>query len=94
MIPLTLHQNKIASPTTYTPSKLSQFFQHAEERLGVFNATMYENQLQWEDYGPDILHLFDNNKLTALGTSLGGASWLKAGNSSWRHGPDAKFCYG
>ncbi|KAF8218658.1 hypothetical protein L208DRAFT_1383235 [Tricholoma matsutake] len=28
MIPLTLSQNQIASPTTYTPLKLSQFLQH------------------------------------------------------------------
>ncbi|KAF8224492.1 hypothetical protein L208DRAFT_1310981 [Tricholoma matsutake] len=90
MIPLTLSQNQIASPTTYTPLKLSRFLQHAEEKLGVFNATMYENQLQQEGYGPDILHLLDNDKLTALGISSGNAIQLKAGSSAWWHSSDAK----
>jgi hypothetical protein len=78
------------SPAKHTPSKLSQFLKHAEEKLGVCNATFYEGQLQREGFGPDILHRLGDEKLTALGLSLGDAMQLKEGSSAWWHGPDAK----
>ncbi|KAK6993088.1 hypothetical protein R3P38DRAFT_3288503 [Favolaschia claudopus] len=71
--------NVVNSPPVPTPSKLSRYLEHAETKLGVSNARMFETDLRENGYGPDILHLVDNKDLEGLGISKGNVIRLKAG---------------
>ncbi|KAK6995603.1 hypothetical protein R3P38DRAFT_2567142 [Favolaschia claudopus] len=80
----------VNSPPVPTPSKLSRYLEHAETKLGVSNARMFETGLSENGYGPDILHLVDNKDLEGLGISKGNIIRLKAGAQNWWNSPDAK----
>ena len=78
------------SPPSNTPSKLRRYLHYAEEHLGVRNATTYEDSLDREGYGPDILSLVEDKALIECGLTPGDAICLKRGANEWWNGPDAK----
>ncbi|KAK6978300.1 hypothetical protein R3P38DRAFT_2442459, partial [Favolaschia claudopus] len=80
----------VNSPPVPTPSKLSRYLEHAETKLGVSDARMFETGLRENGYGPDILHLVDNKDLEGLGISKGNIIRLKAGAQNWWNSSDAK----
>ncbi|KAJ7924546.1 hypothetical protein B0H13DRAFT_1578339, partial [Mycena leptocephala] len=80
----------LQSPPLLTPSKLQHFLEHAQQKLGVKDALQYENALEAEGYGPDILHLVDDSDLIKAGLRAGDVIRLKAGAQKWWTGPNAK----
>ena len=70
-------------PTQHTPSKLLQFLEYAELHLNVKNACLHEESLQMLGFGPDILHLVNNNALTNIGLILGDVIRLKQNSQQW-----------
>jgi hypothetical protein len=54
-------------PTQHTPSKLLRFLEYAKLHLNIKNACLHEESLQMLGFGPNILHLVDNNALTNIG---------------------------
>jgi len=80
----------IISPPKNTPSKLRRFLEHAEDRLGVRDAHIYEGVLENRGYGPDILHLVSDTDLEACGFNRGDVLRLKRGAADWWNGPEAK----
>ncbi len=78
------------SPTKNTPSKLYRFLVHAQESLGVSNATGYEVELASKGYGPDILSLVNEKDLVGCGITPGDAIRLKCGTSKWWMSPEVK----
>ena len=83
-------ETPILTPAKPTPSKLRRFLQHAEQNLGIPNASIYEPVLQNKAFGPDILHLVADSALTELGILPGDAIRLKAGSVTWWNSSDAK----
>ncbi|RDB20288.1 hypothetical protein Hypma_012690 [Hypsizygus marmoreus] len=77
-----ISDSPLCSPRN-TPTKLSRFLQHAEENLGVRNATSYEGSFRNKGYGPDILHLVDNTALSAMGLAEGDVIRLKQSAPRW-----------
>jgi len=78
------------SPLIFSPSKITHYLKHAEQNLGVRNASMYKRDLHDNSYGPDILHLVETQALVKLGIPAGDAVRLKNGAQAWWSGPDAK----
>jgi hypothetical protein len=79
-----------ASPPTNTPSKLQRYLEYAEKHLGVNEATLYENRLAQESFGPDIFPLISEQLLVNCGLTMGDAVRLKRGASTWWTSPEAK----
>ncbi|KAF8159097.1 hypothetical protein K438DRAFT_1942479 [Mycena galopus ATCC 62051] len=78
------------SPVLPTPTKLPRFLEHAEKTLGVSDARSFESVMRRNGYGPDIMHLVDNEALEDIGMSKGDVLRIKGGASKWWNGPDAK----
>ncbi|KAJ6469311.1 hypothetical protein C8R45DRAFT_837281, partial [Mycena sanguinolenta] len=78
------------SPTRPTPSKLPRFLEHATSKLGVPSALSFESPMRNNGFGPDILHMVEDQELTALGMKKGDVIRLKAGAQEWWNGPEAK----
>src|SRR5258708_17277630 len=70
-------------PTQHTPSKLLRFLEYAELHLNVKNACLHEESLQMLGFGPDILHLVNNDALTNIGLTLGDIICLKQNSQQW-----------
>ncbi len=70
-------------PTQHTPSKLLRFLEYAELHLNVKNACLHEESLQMLGFGPDILHLVNNDALTNIGLTLGDVICLKQNSQQW-----------
>ncbi|KIJ57767.1 hypothetical protein HYDPIDRAFT_34805 [Hydnomerulius pinastri MD-312] len=79
-----------SSPPIPTPTTLGRFLCHAEDKLGVVNATSYEWALQSEGIGPDILSDVDDQTLRGKGLKQGDIICLKKGSFTWWSGPNAK----
>ncbi|KAJ7939579.1 hypothetical protein B0H13DRAFT_1850362 [Mycena leptocephala] len=86
--PKATHINE--SPAVPSPTKLPRFLEHAEKNLGVSNARSFEPLMRQNGYGPDIMHLLDNQALLDCGMNMGDALRMKAGSVDWWKGPDAK----
>jgi hypothetical protein len=82
--------NAIASPTFPSPTKLPRFLEHAEKNLGIPTARTFEASMRENGYGPDIMHLLEDQALVDCGLTKGDALRIKAGAVSWWNGPDAK----
>lgn len=81
---------KSSSPPLLSPSQLLQFLKYTEKDLGVSDATMYEQKLQVQHIGPDILGDIDDKILLGIGIPTGDIIHLKMGCTVWWNGPDAK----
>ncbi|KAE9386735.1 hypothetical protein BT96DRAFT_762564, partial [Gymnopus androsaceus JB14] len=79
-----------SSPVKNTPTKLRRFLEHAENNLGVKNATFHLSQLKNQGYGPDILDCVNDKDLTDLGIKPGDVKHLKRAAPGWYNGPEAK----
>ena len=77
-------------PTQHTPSKLLQFLEYAELHLNVKNAHLYEESLWMLGFGPDILHLVDDDALTNIRLTPGDVIHLKQNSQQWWNSADAK----
>ncbi len=77
-------------PTQHTPSKLLRFLEYAELHLNIKNAHLHEESLWILGFGPDILHLVDDNALTNIGLTLGDVIHLKQNSQQWWNSADAK----
>jgi hypothetical protein len=73
----------LVTPLPNTPTKLSKYLIFAQDNLKIFGATSFEDTFRNNGIGPDILHLVPDDKLTALGVSLGDALRLKAHSLTW-----------
>ncbi|KAJ7920446.1 hypothetical protein B0H13DRAFT_1867527 [Mycena leptocephala] len=82
--------NAVVSPTFPSPTKLPRFLVHAEENLGIPTARTFEAAMRENGYGPDIMHLLEDQALVDCGMTKGDALRIKAGAVSWWNGPDAK----
>jgi hypothetical protein len=78
------------SPLPPSPSQLTRFLIHAENKLGVRNASLYESPLCHKHYGPDILQRVPDSALEDLGIQPGDVIRLKDGAAAWWKGPEAK----
>ncbi|KAI6016777.1 hypothetical protein PISMIDRAFT_18143 [Pisolithus microcarpus 441] len=78
------------SPPVPSPTQLSHFLCHAETNLGVHNATQFEESLELQGIGPDILAEVDNKVLTDAGISISNIIRLKRGCMAWWNSADAK----
>jgi hypothetical protein len=78
------------SPIRPSPSQLTRFLIHAENKLGVRDASLYELPLRHKRYGPDILHRVPDSALEDLGIQPGDVIRLKDGAVAWWKGPEAK----
>ncbi|KIO15009.1 hypothetical protein M404DRAFT_17863 [Pisolithus tinctorius Marx 270] len=78
------------SPPIPSPSHLSCFLHYAEMNLGVHNATLYEQELELQLIGPDILMDINDQTLTRAGITTGDTIHLKKGSLLWWNGPDVK----
>ncbi|KAJ7085267.1 hypothetical protein C8R44DRAFT_651224 [Mycena epipterygia] len=72
-----------------TPSKLPRFLEYAGQNLGVTSAPTFESRMRIHGYGPDILHLLEDQDLMDIGINKGDVIRLKAGAQSWWNGPEA-----
>jgi hypothetical protein len=89
--PTQLHvQPSTSSPPVFSPSKITHYLEHAEQNLGVCNATTFEGELLAKSYGSDILHLIETQDLIAIGIPAGDAVRLKNGAQEWWSGPKAR----
>ncbi|KAJ7355887.1 hypothetical protein DFH08DRAFT_803820 [Mycena albidolilacea] len=79
-----------STPVFPTPSKLPRFLDHAANTLGITSAPDFESPMRRNGFGPDILHLVDDQELTEMGMRKGDVIRLKAGAQSWWNGPEAK----
>ena len=70
--------------------KIKQYLEFAEKQLGVAYAKCYEYQLCNLGFGPDILHLIDNQELVKLGVSQGNAIQLTTNALIWWKGLSQK----
>jgi hypothetical protein len=77
-------------PTQHTLSKLLRFLEYAELHLNVKNACLHEESLQMLGFGPNILHLVNNNALTNIGLTPGDVIHLKQNSQQWWNSVDAK----
>jgi hypothetical protein len=80
----------VASPIVPSPSQLTRFLAHAESKLGVQGASLYESPLRRQRFGPDILHRVPDMALTEIGIHPSDVIRLKDGAVAWWQGPDAK----
>ncbi|KAE9386916.1 hypothetical protein BT96DRAFT_838445 [Gymnopus androsaceus JB14] len=80
----------LSSAAKNTPTKLHCFLEHAEEDLGVANATLLHYQIEDKGYGLDILHQVLDDDLKELGVKLGDILHLKRTVPLWFNGPDAE----
>ncbi|KAJ7692826.1 hypothetical protein B0H16DRAFT_1398800 [Mycena metata] len=80
-------QDSVAIPT---PSKLPRFLEYASKNLGIPSAPTLESPMRRNAFGPDILHLIDDEELINMGIRKGDAIRLKAGAQSWWNGPEAR----
>ncbi|KAJ7114795.1 hypothetical protein C8R44DRAFT_629617 [Mycena epipterygia] len=80
----------ISSPVIPSPTKLLRFLEHAEAKLGVTTSRNFESVMRTNGYGPDIIHLLDDQALVDCGFTKGDALRIKAGAGEWWKGPDAK----
>ncbi|KAJ7098942.1 hypothetical protein C8R44DRAFT_642692 [Mycena epipterygia] len=80
----------ISSPVIPSPTKLPRFLEHAEAKQGVTTARNFESVMLTNGYGPDIIHLLDDQALVDCGFTKGDALRIKAGAGEWWKGPDAK----
>jgi hypothetical protein len=58
--------------------------------LGITSALDFELLMCRNGFGPDILHLVDDQELTEMGMRKGDVICLEAGAQSWWNGPKAK----
>ena len=65
------------SPPHSMPSKLSRFLSYAETHLGIKNMHLHEDSLHTLGFGPDILHLVEDNVLKDIGFIPGDVIHLK-----------------
>ncbi|KAK7446977.1 hypothetical protein VKT23_014190 [Stygiomarasmius scandens] len=86
--PLTLPSLPIEEQNT--PTKLPRFLTFARDRLGIANATHYEDRLRDKSYGPDILHLVEEKDLAVLGIPAGDIIRMKQAAPKWMSSDDAK----
>src|ERR1700761_1388588 len=86
----TVQHQALSSPPINTPSKLRRYLEHAEQHLGVENATLHEDRLLQESFGPDILPLIGDQLLVNCGVPMGDVVRLKRGASAWWASPEAK----
>jgi hypothetical protein len=87
---ITSSSPSMASPIIPSPSQLTRFLAHAESKLGVRDASLYESPLRRQRFGPDILHRVPDAALTEIGIHSGDVIRLKDGAVAWWKGPDAK----
>jgi hypothetical protein len=66
-----------------TPTKLTKYLLFAKNNLRISRATDFEAAFRRDGIGPDILHLVPDEKLLALGVSLGDTLRLKKHSLSW-----------
>ncbi|KAI0041488.1 hypothetical protein FA95DRAFT_1576317 [Auriscalpium vulgare] len=71
------------SPAPPSPSDLPLYLRFTEDKLGVQDANSYTSPLRCKRYGPDILSLIDESKLTAIGLADGDVLRLKANAADW-----------
>ncbi|KAJ7731486.1 hypothetical protein B0H14DRAFT_3517859 [Mycena olivaceomarginata] len=81
---------RASTPVFPTPSKLPRFLDHAANTLGITSAPDFESLMRRNGFGPDILHLVDDQELTEMGMRKAMLIRLKAGAQSWWNGPEAK----
>lgn len=79
-----------ASPAQNTPTKLTQFLQHAQDTLGIPNALDCEGQLSYSRYGPDIIPYVSDAAIAKCGFTEGDVIRLKRGAETWWASPEAK----
>lgn len=87
------HQNALdiaTSPAVPSPTKLPRFLEHAEVKLGISNARTFEFAMRQNGYGPDIMHMLDDQALVDCGMTKGDVLRMKKGALEWWKGPDAK----
>jgi hypothetical protein len=80
----------MASPVIPSPSQLTRFLKHAESKLGVQGASLYESPLRRQHFGPDILHRVPDTTFAEIGIHPGDVIRLKDGAVAWWKGPDTK----
>ena len=80
----------MASPVIPSPSQLTRFLKHAESKLGVQGASLYESSLRRQRFGPNILHRVPDATLAEIGIHPGDVIRLKDGAVAWWKGPDTK----
>ncbi|KAJ7152801.1 hypothetical protein C8R46DRAFT_1042435 [Mycena filopes] len=73
-----------------TPSKLPRFLEYASENLGIASAPSFESPMRRNGFGPDILHMVDDEELTAMGMRKGDVLRIKAGAQQWWNGSEAR----
>jgi hypothetical protein len=78
------------SPPLPLPSQISHFLQYAESKLGVRNASMYEQDLNFHDIGPDILSEIEDKTLAGIGITTGDIIRLKRGSFVWWEWPQSE----
>ena len=71
------------SPPLPSPSDISQYLNHASEKLGVCSAQAFVSPLKWRSYGPNILSQVPDSDLAGLGIPLGDIIRLKNGSEGW-----------
>ncbi|KAJ7787718.1 hypothetical protein B0H14DRAFT_3579312 [Mycena olivaceomarginata] len=82
---------RLATPLSFLhPPSHPRFLEHAEKTLGVSQARSFESPMRRNGYGPDIMHLLDNQALEDIGINKGDVLRIKSGASQWWNGPDAK----
>ena len=65
------------------PSKLSWFLSYTETHLGIENTCLHEDSLHTLGFGPDILHLVEDNVLKDIGFIPGDVICLKQSVRQW-----------
>ncbi|KAJ7884808.1 hypothetical protein B0H14DRAFT_2219778, partial [Mycena olivaceomarginata] len=73
-----------------TPTKLTRFLDHAAVNLGIPAARTFESSMRQNGFGPDILHVVQDQDLVDLGMTKGDVIRLKAGAQDWWKGPEAR----
>ena len=70
-------------PPRNMPSKLSQFLSYMETHLGIENTHLHKDSLHTLGFGPDILHLVEDNVLKDIGFIPGDVIYLKQSVWQW-----------
>ncbi|KAJ7733083.1 hypothetical protein B0H14DRAFT_3614993 [Mycena olivaceomarginata] len=72
---------RASTPVFPTPSKLPRFLDHVANTLGITSAPDFESPMCRNGFGPDILHLVNDQELTEMGMRKGDVIRLKAGST-------------
>ena len=81
-----------SSPPIPSPGQLEHYLTYAEAKLGVRHALSYRAALELNGYGPDVLPLVSDIKLTDLGISAGDVIRLKNGSKAWWNAEGKRKC--